>query len=47
MREVVLKEILKLNEADIIYLVPNSTWVSPINVVSNKTEMTIVENERE
>ena len=46
MKEVVLKEIIKLYEEDIIYLVPNSNWVSPIHVVPKKTEMTTVKNDK-
>jgi hypothetical protein len=43
MREV-KKEVLKLLHTGIIYLVPNSEWVSPVQVVPKKGGMTIVKN---
>jgi hypothetical protein len=46
MREVVKKEILKLLHAGIIYPVPHSEWVSPVQVVPKKGGMTIVRNEK-
>ena len=46
MREVVKKEVLKLLHARIIYLVPHSEWVSPIQVVPKKGVITIVKNEK-
>ena len=36
MREVVKKEVLKLLHAGIIYPIPNSEWVSPVQVVPKK-----------
>jgi hypothetical protein len=36
MKEIVKKEVLKLLHVDIIYLVPNSEWVSPVQVVLTK-----------
>ena len=45
MREVVKKEVLKLLHAGIIYPVPNSEWVSPIQVVPEKGGMTVVKND--
>ena len=36
MREVVKKEVLKLLHAAIIYPVPHSEWVSPVQVVPKK-----------
>jgi hypothetical protein len=42
----VVKEVFKLFHAGIIYLVPRSEWVSPIQVVPNKGRMTVVKNER-
>jgi hypothetical protein len=45
MREVVKKEVLKLLHAEIIYPVPQSEWVSPVQVVPKKGGMTIVKNE--
>src|SRR6185503_19618990 len=46
MREVVKKEVLKLLDAGIIYLVPLSEWVSPVQVVPKKGGMTVVENSK-
>ena len=46
MREVVKKEVLKLLHAGIIYPMPYSEWVSPIQVVPKKGGMTAIENER-
>ena len=45
MRDVVKKEVLKLLHAGIIYLVPHSDWVSPVQVVPKKGAMTVVKNE--
>jgi hypothetical protein len=47
MREVVKKEVLKLLHTGIIYLMPHSEWVSPIQVMPKKRGMTIVKNEKE
>ena len=44
MMEVVKKEILKLLDVGIIYPISDSKWVSPVQVVSKKTGITIVEN---
>ena len=46
MWEVVKKEVLKLLHAGIIYPVPHSEWVSPVQVVPKKGGMTVVENEK-
>jgi hypothetical protein len=46
MREVVKKEVLKLLHAGIIYVVPHSEWVSPIQDVPKNGGMTVVKNER-
>jgi hypothetical protein len=46
MREVVKKEVLKLLHARIIYPVPHSDWVSLVQVVPKKGEMTVVENNK-
>ena len=40
------KEVLKLLHAGIIYLVPYSDWVSPIQVVPKKGGMMVVENNK-
>ena len=46
MREVVKKEVLKLLHVGIIYPIPYSEWVSPIQVVPKKGGMTVVKNEK-
>jgi hypothetical protein len=46
MREVVKKEVLKLYQARIIYLVPHSEWVSLVQVVPKKGGMIVVTNEK-
>ena len=46
MREIVKKEVLKLLHTGIIYLVPHSEWVSPVQVVPKKGGMTVVKNEK-
>jgi hypothetical protein len=46
MREVVKKEVLKLLHAGIIYPVPSSDWVSPVQVVPKKGGMTVVCNDK-
>jgi hypothetical protein len=46
MREVVKKEVLKLLHAGIIYPVPHSEWVSPVQVVPKNGGMTVVRNEK-
>ena len=46
MREVVKKEVLKLLDAGIIYPVPHSEWVSPVQVVPKKGGMMVVENSK-
>jgi hypothetical protein len=46
MREVVKNEVMKLLYIGIIYPVPHSEWVSPVQVVPKKGGMTVVKNER-
>jgi hypothetical protein len=46
MREVIKKVVLKLLLAEIIYPVPHSEWVSPVQVVPKKRGMTVVKNEK-
>jgi len=46
MREVVKKEVLKLLHVGIIYLVPHSEWISPVQVVPKKGGMTIIQNDK-
>jgi len=45
MQEAVQKEILKLLQANIIYLVSDGKWVSLMHVVPKKEGMTIIKNE--
>ena len=44
MKEVVRTEVLKLLDACIIYPISDSSWVSPIQVVPKKSEVTVVIN---
>ena len=46
MQEVVRSEVLKLLQAYIIYPISDSPWVSPTSVVSKKSGVTTVQNER-
>jgi hypothetical protein len=46
MRDVVKKEVLKLLHVGIIYPVPHSEWVSPVQVVPKKGGMIVVKDER-
>ena len=46
MKEVIKKEIVKLLDAGIIYLISNSEWVSPMQCVPKKSGMTMVENDK-
>jgi hypothetical protein len=45
MREVV-KEVLKLLKAGVIYPIADSEWVSPVQVVLKKGGMTVIHNEK-
>jgi hypothetical protein len=45
MREVV-KEVLKLLKAGVIYHVSDSEWVSPVQVVPKKGGMIVIRNEK-
>jgi phosphoribosylformylglycinamidine (FGAM) synthase-like amidotransferase family enzyme len=45
MREIVKKEGLKLYQARIIYYMPHSEWVCPVQVVPKKEGMIVVTNE--
>ncbi|KAG7533175.1 Retrotransposon gag domain [Arabidopsis thaliana x Arabidopsis arenosa] len=47
LKEVVKKEILKLLDADVIYPISDSTWVSPVHCVPKKGGMTVVRNEKD
>ena len=46
LQEVVKKEILKLLDANIIFPISDSKWVSPVHVVPKKSGATVVENEK-
>ena len=46
MLEVVRIEVLKLLQAGIFYLVSDSTWVSPTQVVPKKSGVTTVKTKR-
>ena len=43
--DVVKKKVMKLLVARIIYLISNSTWVSPVQVVPKKLGFTVVRNQ--
>jgi len=47
MKEVVRKEILKLLEAGIIYLVADSQWVGPVHCVPKKGGIVVVPNDKD
>jgi hypothetical protein len=46
MREVVKKDVLKLLKARVLYHVSNSEWVSPVQMVTKKGGMTVIQNEK-
>ncbi|GJU93920.1 hypothetical protein Tco_1318676 [Tanacetum coccineum] len=43
--EVIKKEVLKLLDAGMIYLISDSPWVSPVHCVPKKGGITVVANE--
>ena len=45
MKEVVRKEVLKWLDAEVIYLISGSAWVSPVQVVPKKGETTVIKIE--
>jgi hypothetical protein len=45
MKEVVKVEVLKLLDVDIIYLISDNKWVSPIQFVPKKSGIIVVKNE--
>nr|GEV29939.1 DNA-directed DNA polymerase [Tanacetum cinerariifolium] len=45
-KEVVKKEVIKLLDAGLIYLIFDSPWVSPVQVVPKKGGITVVKNEK-
>ncbi|XP_073120292.1 uncharacterized protein [Henckelia pumila] len=47
MKEVVMKEIIKLLDEGIIYPISDSKWVSPIHAVPKKTGITVVRNQND
>ena len=47
MKEVVLKEVIRLLDAGIIYPISDSCWVCPVQVVPKKGGMTVVKNEKD
>src|SRR4051812_3935551 len=46
MQDVVRKEVVKLLDAEIIYPISDSEWVSPIHCVSKKGGITVITNEK-
>ncbi|XP_065854963.1 uncharacterized protein [Euphorbia lathyris] len=46
MMEVVKKEVQKMLDANIIFAISDSKWVSPVHVVPKKTRITVVQNEK-
>ncbi|GJX45928.1 DNA-directed DNA polymerase [Tanacetum coccineum] len=46
-KEVVKKEVIKLLDARLIYLISDSPWVNPVQVVPKKGGMTVVKNEKD
>jgi len=44
--DVAKKEVTKLLQAEIIYPISNSKWVSPIHVAPKKTGLIVVKNEK-
>ena len=46
MKEVLRKQILKWLNAEFIYTISNSPWVSPVYVVPKMGEFTVIRNEK-
>ena len=46
MQEMVKKEVVKLVDVEVIYVISGNLWVSPIQCIPNKGGITIVENEK-
>ena len=44
MKEVVMKEVVKLLDAGIIYPISDNKWISPTQVVPKKFSLTVVKN---
>ncbi|WZZ51200.1 hypothetical protein YC2023_051307 [Brassica napus] len=47
LKEVVKKEIIKLQDAGVIYPILDSKWVSPVHVVPKRRGITVVKNEND
>ena len=47
MKEVVKKEVIKLLDAGIIFPISDSSWVSHVQCVPNKSGMTVVKNDKD
>ncbi|XP_075518277.1 uncharacterized protein LOC142552387 [Primulina tabacum] len=47
MKEVVKNEVLKLLNAEVIYAISDSSWVSPVQVVPKKGGMTVIKNDND
>ena len=46
MKKEVRKQVLKLLEAGLIYLISDMAWVSPMQMVPKKGGMTVIRNEK-
>ena len=46
MKEEVRKEVLKLLEVGLIYLISSSAWLSPVQVVPKKRGMVVIRSEK-
>jgi len=46
MKEVVIKEVLKLLDAGVIYPISDSKWVSPVQVIPKKGGLTVIKNDK-
>ena len=44
MKEVVQKEVVKLLDVGIIYPISDSQWVSPVQVIPEKSGITVIKN---
>lgn len=47
MKEVVKNEVLKLLDVGIIYPISDTKWVSPTQVVTKKSSLTVMKNDRD
>lgn len=47
MKEVVRKEVVKLLDVELIYPISDSSWVSPVYMVSKKRGTTMLRNEKD